>query len=326
MSLRIAGWGVGLPRQRVTSAELERELGLSEGWIAERTGIQERRFCTGNETVASLGAIAVERALQSAALSPDDVDLLICSTSTGEWSQPHTAAAIHGAANLPADIPCWDVNGVCSGFVHALASGAALLHAHPNWRHVVVVGAERYSSITNPTDHRTRILFGDGAGALVLARTPHQGTSGLGPLVGHTKFSGHKALIVPAGGTRLPDPVAPDDRYFQMDGRAVRAFGTSALAIGIARAAEAAGITVADLDLIAPHQSNLRMLEAARDELGLAPDQLLTSITELGNTASASIPITLGIAADAGRLRQGARIGLVGYGGGLSYAATILTW
>jgi 3-oxoacyl-[acyl-carrier-protein] synthase-3 len=259
-----------------------------------------------------------------AQLSAAEIDLVVCSTSTGEWSQPHTSAAIHGELGMRSNSAAWDLNAVCSGYVHALHAGASLLAADNSWNHVLVVGAERYSAITDPSDRRTRVLFGDGAGALVISRGAgdQRGQDSqrdtapqlLGPLVSGTEFAGHEALIV------------PESEYFQMNGPAVRDFGTARIVQGLTGACERAGIAIGELDFIAPHQSNLRMLEAATGSLGLPLTKLLTSVTTAGNTASASIPITLSMSAESGALKAGMRVGVVGYGGGLSWAASTLRW
>ena len=318
----IAATGAYLPERVVPSSELEAELGLEDGWIEQRTGIRERRFAAPGQATSDLAIAAAITALDQRGVAAAEVDYVIVATSTPDWPQPATAAAVHGGLGMRPDAGSVDVNVVCSGFVHALALGDALLRAH-GWERVLVIGADTYSRITDPADRRTRVLFGDGAGAVVLE-------PGDGPawrFAAGTEFAGHEALIVPGGGSREPlTPASMEDgaHYFQMDGRAVREYAVPTLVEAVRRVSawnDGARIDDPMLPFIVPHQSNLRMLEAAMTELGAIEGDWQSTVETTGNTASASIPIALHQARTLGRIAPGRPLCLAGYGGGLSWAA-----
>lgn len=343
--IRIAGTGSVLPARVVTNAELVASgLETSDEWIVRHTGIRERRWVGPGVTTAELAAAAARRALAASGLHADDVDLLVLATSTPDWQQPATATAVHAALELRADAAALDVNAVCSGFVYALATGSAMLAAAESWTSVLVIGAERYSSLTDPGDRSTRIFFGDGAGAVVLRKELEvadlaaiaaqeagvdlgsdafaaldggeldEDTAGIRSVAFSVDHAGKDALLTPHG------------EHFRMDGPAVRDYAVPAMVDAVRRACRDAGIEPADLALLVPHQSNRRILEAAIDELGLPEARLAMTVDRYGNTAAASIPITLDEAVRAGRLRDGELACMVGYGGGLQSAACVVRW
>jgi 3-oxoacyl-[acyl-carrier-protein] synthase-3 len=343
--IRIAGTGSFVPERVVTNAELVAGgLNTTDEWIVSHTGIRERRWVEPGTTTADLAAEAARRALEASGAFPDDVDLLVLATSTPDWQQPATASAVHHAIGLRPDAGVFDLNAVCSGFVYGLHAGASMLAGGEAWTTALVVGAERYSSLTDPDDRGTRIFFGDGAGAVVLQKelevadlavmAAHEAgidlgegafadldggalddeTVGLRSVAYAVDHAGKDALLTPHG-----EP-------FGMDGPAVRAYAVPAMVEAVRSACRDAGITPDDLALVVPHQSNRRMLEAAIDELGLPEGRLATSLERHGNTAAASIPITLDEAARAGRIHAGDLVCLVGYGGGLQSAACVVRW
>lgn len=329
VAVTISGTGAAVPDRVVTNDELARTLdGVDAAWIEARTGIRERRFVDEHECTSDLAARAATAALLRAQLQPTDIDLVIVATSTPDWPQPHTAARVHGLIGMRPDAGSFDINAVCSGFVQALHVGHALLCATESWSHVLVIGADTYSRITDPADRRTRILFGDGAGATIVSRAAGlRHSADIVAQYSYTDAAGSEALIVRAGGSRTPlsaAMIASGDQYFSMNGRAVREFGTTQLTSAMSALARDAGIP--RFDAIVPHQSNLRMLEAACAAASVSPAALCTTIERYGNTAAASIPITLDAAARDGRINSGDHVCVVGYGGGLSVAGLALRW
>lgn len=343
--IRIAGTGSYLPERVVTNAELVAGgLDTTDEWIVGHTGIRERRWAEPDTTTAMLASEAARAALDAAGAHVDEVDLLVLATSTPDWAQPATASAVHHALGMRGDAGAMDVNVVCSGFVYALHAGAAMLAGGEAWTTALVVGAERYSAITDPSDRHTRIFFGDGAGAVVLRKELEVAdlaamaaaeagidlgsdafddldggalddeTAGLRSVTYAVDHAGKDALLTPHG-----EP-------FGMDGPAVRAWAVPAMVAAVRDACRDAGIEVDDLALLVPHQSNRRMIEAAIDELGLPEGRCAITVETTGNTAGASIPIALDLAARGGRLRDGDMVCVVGYGGGLQSAATVLRW
>ncbi len=324
----ISGSGAAVPDLVVSNEDLAAsfdDADITAEWIEARTGICSRRWVSDDQATSDLAAAAAAAAVTDAGLDADDIDLVIVATSTSDWPQPHTAARVHGLLGMRSTAGAFDVDAVCSGWVHALHTAGSLLATTPTWNHVLVVGADTYSRMTNPSDHRTRILFGDGAGAIVISSAGTNDRPGILASYAHTDFSGHEALIVRGGGSRsplTPDSLAHGDQFFSMDGRAVREFGTGQLVAALSACAEHAGAD--GIDVVIPHQSNLRMLEAACEQAGIDTTRMETTIQHYGNTATASIPITLDAARRAGRVPTGSLMALVGYGGGLSAAGLLI--
>ncbi|MCW2955575.1 MAG: 3-oxoacyl-ACP synthase [Thermoleophilia bacterium] len=344
--ISIAGTGSYVPERVVANAELvESGLDTTAAWIVERTGIIERRWAADDQQTSDLAIEAARRAMLAAEVHPDEIDLVVLATSTPNWPQPSTASAVHHGLGLRPDAGAIDVNAVCSGFVYALHAGASMLAGGETWTNALVIGAEVCSRVTDPADRTTRIFFGDGAGAVVLRKelevadvvamaaadagldpgsafaegldggTLDEDTAGLRSVAYTVDHSGRDALIVREPGG-----------YFEMDGPAAKAFAVPALVDGVRAACRDALLDVDELTLLVPHQSNLRMLEEAIDTLGLPEGRLATTIRDFGNTAAASIPITLDVAVRAGRVRPGDLICLAGYGGGLQTATCVLRW
>lgn len=341
----IAGTGSYVPERIVTNAELCETLDTSDEWIVSHTGIRERRWASADETTATLAARACERALQASACHAGDIDLIVLATSTPDWRQPATASAVHALLGLRDDAGAVDVNVVCSGFVHALHMAAATLAGSEAWTNVLVVGADHYSTITDPSDRTTRIFFGDGAGAVVLRKefeladlaviAAHEAGmdvadlgnfSGIDGGVEDAATPGLRSVAYTTTNASSEALRQPHDGWLHMDGPGVKAFAIPALVNGVRTACRDAGVTVDDVQLIVPHQSNRRMLEAAIDELGLPEGRLAITVDDYGNTAAASIPLTLDEAVRAGRLSDGDLVVLAGYGGGLSSAACVVAW
>ena len=321
--VQLVGWGASVPNRRVTNAELESRLDTTAEWIAQRTGIHERRIAGSTETTASLAADAVRAALNNAKMLASDIDLLIVATSTPEQFMPHTGAFV--GEMLGARCASFDLNTACSGFVYALVVGASMVTSGMNT--VVVVGAETMSRITDQEDRSTAILFGDGAGAIVL--TTHGGPSALLGYDLGCDGSQTGILGILAGGSRRPtsrETLGSNEQFMHMNGqevykRAVRAVVESATAT-----LERCDLIARDLAWFIPHQANLRIIEAAAQRVGIAESRVIVNLDRFGNTSAASIPMALCEAADDGRLQPGDRILLSGFGAGLTWASAIIEW
>jgi 3-oxoacyl-[acyl-carrier-protein] synthase-3 len=319
----IVGWGTAVPDGRVTNADLEARLDTSNDWIVERTGIHERRVAGPGETTASLAVEAAAHAIKRAGLVPADIDLLIIATVTPEQPIPHTGAYVGETLGLHCG--SFDMNAACAGFVYELVVGCSMIQM--GYDHVLVVGAETLSRIIDPEDRTTTVIFGDGAGAAVLAATKE--TPGL--LAWDLGCDGSAAALleVPAGGSRLPasaQTIADRGHYLKMAGqevfrRAVRVVVESA-GLTLARA----GVDASDVAWFVPHQANARIIDAAAGRLGIEPDRTLVNIDRYGNTSSASIPLALFEAVDDGRVRDGDLVLCSGFGAGMTWASALIRW
>lgn len=304
-SARITGWGTSLPEKVVTNADLETTLDTSDAWIVERTGIRERRV--GGSTTG-LGVDAGRQALDRAGIDGEDIDLVILCTSTPDEAMPASASVIQQALGVRGGAV--DLNAACSGFVYGLVAADGFLRAGLD--RVLLIGAETMSRIVDWDDRSTAILFGDGAGAVVLERGDGPGRV-LGFDLGSDGSLRH-ILHAEVGGT------------IEMDGpevfrRAVRVMVDSA-----ERALEQAGVTVEDLSLFVPHQANTRIIDAACRRLGIPAELTANNLASVGNTSAASIPLALAEAVDADRLRPGDLVLLVGFGAGMSWASAVIEW
>ncbi len=322
----VAGWGAAVPDSVLTNAALEARIDTNDAWIVERTGIRERRVASADDTTASLAIAAGAAAIKRAGLTPDAINLLVLATATPEQPIPHTGAFVGEGIGLQCG--SFDLGAGCAGFVYALVAGSSMLTAG-GLDHVLVVGAETLSRIVNPEDRGTCILFGDAAAGVVLGRT--EGDDGPGLLAWDLGCDGSATglLEIRAGGSRMPtgpDTLAAGDHYLRMAGqevfrRAVRVVVDSSVAT-LARA----GVDASDVDWFVPHQANLRIIEAARQRLGIDPDKTIVNIDRYGNTSAASIPLALTEAAEAGRLRPGDLILVSGFGAGMAWASALLRW
>ena len=319
---RITGTGSYLPPRRVTNDDLAAELatrGLetSDEWIVERTGIKARHFAAPDVTSSDLGLEAAKNALQAAGLQPSDIDLIIVATSTPDMVFPSTAAILQHKLGITNGCPVFDVQAVCSGFVYALTVADAMIKAGTAKR-ALVVGAEVFSRILNFNDRTTCVLFGDGAGAVVLEASEQPGILATEL---HADGSHVGILCVPgnvSGGEVIGSPM------LHMDGQAV-----FKLAVGVldkaARAALAkANMQESDIDWLIPHQANLRIMMSTARKLKLAPEKVVVTVDQHGNTSAASIPLALDHAVRAGQVKPGQNVMLEGVGGGFTWGAVLL--
>ncbi|TMD32805.1 MAG: ketoacyl-ACP synthase III [Chloroflexi bacterium] len=321
----VTGWGRYAPAQVLTNADLERMVDTSDEWIRSRTGIRERRVAAAHETTASMAAVAGLRAIAVAGLQPDDIDLILLGTLTPDYWMPSTAALVKEAiGNTRA--AAMDVMAACSGFVYAYASA----HAHivsGMARHALVIGAETLTRFLDYSDRNTCILFGDGAGAVVLSASDEPG-GGLGIEL-TTEPSGAYMIWLPAGGAKAPpslDTLARREHFIRMEGRETYRFATRTLATTALTAVERAGLQPSDIDLFIPHQANIRIIEAVAKGLDLPMERMFVNVDRYGNTSAASIPIALAEAVDSGRVKVGDDIVMVAFGAGFTSGAIALRW
>lgn len=329
MGIIISGVGAYVPETRVTNHQLEQTVDTTHQWICEKTGILERRICASETATSDLACEAARRCLENAGKDKREVDLIVVATSSPDQIQPAVACLVqHKLGISSGQCPSFDVNSVCAGFVYALSIAQGMMLADPGqYRNVLVIGAEVYSRILNWEDRRTCVFFGDGAGAVLLTQVPNLNRR-IEFLLG-SDGSGASFIGVPAGGTRIPvDEEVLERRLnkFTMDGPRVWEFAMDTVPRVVRQLLERKGLVPGDLDLLITHQANLRMIEKIMDELDLPRDKTVTTVETLGNTAAASIPITLQKAFSEGRLRPGSRVILVGFGGGLSWGAAYLEW
>ncbi len=327
MQTIIIGTGSYLPEHVLTSAELGDRLGVGGQWIVDKTGISERRVAAADEATSDLATRAAQRALDAAGIAAPEVDLIVLATSTPDRPMPATACQVQ--ANLGATrAAAFDVDAVCSGFVYALAVAHALLMSNARQTTALVIGADTYSRVLDYTDRRTSPLFGDGAGAVVLRKSP--GTGG-GVLATTMASDGTMADLVqiPAGGSRTPpsrETVDAGLHYFAMRGGDVRRLAGKVLPAVVSDLLAATGLGLDDIDLIIPHQANGVMLAELAATLELRDKTMHLTVDRFGNTGAASIPITLDDAVREGRVTPGANLLFIAIGGGMTWGGTALRW
>jgi len=318
MLTSIKAVGTHVPQGVLTNADLERMVETSDTWIRERTGILERRIAAPNEGATDLAVMAAEDALSRAGLRPQDTDLIVLSTSTPDSTFPSCAARVQ--ERLSARGPAFDIQAACSGFLYGL-SVADQFVGSGEARQALVIGTETLTKIVNFKDRGTCVVFGDGAGAVVVG--PSSDGAGIRSCVLGSDGQGGDLIYVAPG---APTPEGPGRPEIHMDGRKVFRFATEILAQATLEALEKAGVALEDVSLIVPHQANARIIEAAAKRLGVAPEVMVNNIAQYGNTSTASIPLALREAIDAGRVAAGDFIVLVGFGAGLTWGACVLQW
>jgi len=307
----ITGTGSYLPERILTNEDLEKMVDTSDEWIVSRTGISQRRICEKNMTTVDLAANAAEKALQAAGVLAEDLDLIIVATVTPHGLFPSVASGIQdriGAQKAGA----FDLGAACSGFIYALEVGRQFI-ASGTYDNVLIVGAETLSKFTDWEDRNTCILFGDGAGAAVLQ--PVQASEkGILASTLRTDGSGGDLLKLEHGG------------LIQMNGNEVYRFAVKIMGEAVIEALQKAGLAKGDLDYLIPHQANIRIIQAAAKRLDLPMEKVYVNVNKYGNTSAASVPIALDEAVKLGQVRDGRIIALVGFGAGLTWAASILRW
>jgi 3-oxoacyl-[acyl-carrier-protein] synthase-3 len=321
----VVGWGMAVPDRVLTNADLTTMVDTSEEWILQRTGIAERRIAGEGETTSTLSLQAARNALEVADLDPARLDLIIVATVTPDYGFPSTACLLQDALGAE-EAGAFDLSAGCTGFVYAMALAADLISAG-RYRTALVIGAETLSRITDYTDRATCILFGDGAGAVVLKASDTPGgvlSSELG-----ADGSGGELLMLPGGGSVHPathDSVTRRLHFIQMQGRQVFRFATRIMAEASKKVLDQAGQQIKDVALFIPHQANDRILQAAARGLGVPEQRMFSNLARYGNTSSASIPIALCEAIQQGKVKRDDLIVCVGFGAGLTWAAIAIRW
>lgn len=317
----VLGGGSFLPQRVLTNAELAQTVDTSDEWIVQRTGIQQRYIAAPGQMTSDLGLGAAKLALEDAGLEPSDIDLIIVATSTPDNTFPASAVAIqhglgmrHGAA--------FDMQAVCSGFVYGMTTADAMLKAGQAKR-ALVIGAETFSRILDWTDRTTCVLFGDGAGAVVLEAQPVSQAGERGILTSKLRSDGrHKAKLYVDGGPSSTGTVG----HLRMEGKEVFKHAVGMITDVIVAVFDATGYTADDIDWFVPHQANKRIIDSSAHKLGIAPEKVVLTVNQHGNTSAASIPLALDVARKDGRIKRGDLVLLEAMGGGFTWGAVLVRW
>ncbi len=320
---KILGTGTALPERVLTNRDLERMVDTSDDWIVERTGIRERRIADEHTSSATLGARALVAACAEAGIEPGSLDAIVVATSSADTLFPSTACWIQNELDVRG-MPAFDVAAGCTGFLYALEVAASLLVAGSGKR-IAVVGAEVMSKVVDWTDRTTCVLFGDGSGAMIIERCSED----IGLLASNWGADGNLAPILyqPAGGTRMPataQTVADRMHTVKMQGAAVFRHAVRAMTSAGVAAVEAAGLSADDIDLLIPHQANMRIMEACRVRLGVPPERMFSIVDRYGNMSAATIPVAIHEAREAGRIPAGTTVALAAFGTGLTWGGAVL--
>ena len=321
----VTGWGRYAPAQVLTNADLERMVDTSDEWIRTRTGIRERRVAAAHETTASMGAVAGLRAIRTAGLQPDDIDLILLGTLTPDYWMPSTAALVKEAiGNTKAS--AFDVMAACSGFVYGFATAQAYIQAGLA-KHALVIGSELLTRFMDYSDRSTCILFGDGAGAVVISASDEPGGA-LGVEM-TTEPQGAYMIWLPAGGSKAPpsrETIARGEHYVRMEGNQTYRFATKTVATTAVESIRKSGLQPSDIDLFIPHQANIRIIEAVAKGLDLPMEKIFVNLDKYGNTSAASVPIALSEAVNEGRVKIGDNVTIVAFGAGFTSGAVTIEW
>jgi 3-oxoacyl-[acyl-carrier-protein] synthase-3 len=318
----VRGIGSYLPKRLVTNRDLEKIVDTSDEWIVQRTGIEQRHIADDDETTSVLGIKAAQAALADAGLTAQDIDLIVCATSTPDFTFPSTATIIqnglgitHGAA--------FDLQAVCTGFVYAVATADKFLQSGSHKR-ALVIGAETFSRILDWDDRTTCVLFGDGAGAIVLEAREGEGTSAdKGVLTSHLRSDGrYRDKLYVNGGPGSTKTTG----VLKMEGKEVFRFAVGMVADVVQDAFKATGTTAEELNWFVPHQANRRIITASADKLGIDPDKVVITVNKHGNTSAASIPLALDAARKDGRIKDGDLVMIEAIGGGFTWGSALIRW
>jgi 3-oxoacyl-[acyl-carrier-protein] synthase-3 len=318
----VRGVGSYLPAKILTNADLATMVDTSDEWIVQRTGIRERHIAAEGELTSDMATAAARKALESAGLQPTDIDLITLATSTPDNTFPASAVTVQNNLGIRAGA-AFDLQAVCSGFVYAVATTDALLKAGQAKR-ALVIGAETFSRILDWNDRTTCVLFGDGAGAVVLEA--HEGAGSIadrGVLTSHLRSDGqHKDKLYVDGGPSATGTVG----HVRMEGREVFKHAVGMISDVINAALEATGTSAEDIDWFVPHQANQRIIDASAKKLGIAQTKVVSTVDRHGNTSAASIPLALDVAVTDGRIKPGHLVMLEAMGGGFTWGSTLLRW
>jgi 3-oxoacyl-[acyl-carrier-protein] synthase-3 len=321
----VIGCGSYLPGRVLTNAELAGKVDTSDEWIVQRTGIRERRIAAPGECTSDLAIAAARAALTNGDIDPQSIDLIILATSTPDNTFPATAVSVQAGLGITSGA-AFDLQAVCSGFVYALATADSMLKSG-NFKRALVIGAETFSRILDWTDRTTCVLFGDGAGAVVLDAVAVNGSASgkadRGILTTHLRSDGrHKSKLYVDGGPSSTGTVG----HLRMEGREVFKYAVAMVTDVIVHAFAATGYTADDIDWFVPHQANRRIIEGSAQKLGIAPEKIVLTVDRHGNTSAASIPLALSVAVNDGRIKRGDLVLLEAMGGGFTWGAILVRW
>lgn len=319
LNAHILGTGSYLPARRLTNDDLSKIVDTSDEWIATRTGIKARHIAAENEQTSDLAVAAAKAALADTAISAKDIDLIIVATSTPDMTFPATACIVQNKLGI-AGCPAFDVQAVCAGFMYAMATANAYIRSGMAKR-ALVIGAETFSRLLDWNDRRTCVLFGDGAGAVILGASEQEG----GIINTKLQADGSYSQILQTPG-KIAAGSIEGSPYLYMDGQAVYKFAVKALANVAREVIEESNLQPADIDWIIPHQANLRIIESTARHLGVPMDKVIVTLSEQGNTSAASIPLALDEGIRSGRIRHGQTLLLEGIGGGFAWGAITLKY
>ncbi len=324
-SVGIAGSGFYVPKKVLTNFDLEKMVDTTDEWIRTRTGIRERRIADDNEATSDLAVEAARKALENARINPQEIDLIIVATLSPDYLFPSTACLVQDKLGIK-NARAFDVEAACSAFIYALSVAEAFIKSDA-CKTALVIGAEVFSRIVDWKDRNTCILMGDGAGAVVLKEVEN----GKGILSTHLGADGSGASLLkqPAGGSRLPaseETVRQGLHYFKMQGNDVFKLAVRIMSESVINALKKAGLSNKNVDLIIPHQANLRILNAMAKRLSIPMEKLMVNLDKYGNTTAASIPIALDEAVKQGRIKEGDIVVLVAFGAGLTWGAAVIRW
>ena len=318
----VLGCGSYLPARRLSNADLSRMVDTSDEWIVQRTGIRDRHIAADGELTSDLGIAAARAALADAQVDAQSIDLIVLATSTPDNTFPATAVSIQAGLGITQGA-AFDLQAVCSGFVYGLATADGLLRTGMHKR-ALVIGAETFSRILDWNDRGTCVLFGDGAGAIVMETQQQAGTrEDRGVLTSHLRSDGrHKTKLYVDGGPSSTQTVG----HLRMEGKDVFRFAVGAITDVIKDVFHDTGYTADDLDWFVPHQANKRIIDGSAHKLGIAPEKVVTTVDRHGNTSAASIPLALDVAVKDGRIKRGDLVLLEAMGGGFTWGASLVRW
>ncbi|TAL84039.1 MAG: ketoacyl-ACP synthase III [Beijerinckiaceae bacterium] len=318
----VVGLGCYLPPRIVSNADLEKILDTTDEWIVQRTGIRQRHVAGEEERTSTLGLRAAQAALADAGLTAADIDLVIVATSTPDYTFPAVATQIQAGLGMTGGV-AFDLQAVCSGFVFAVTTADKFLSSGSH-RRALVIGAETFSRILDWSDRSTCVLFGDGAGAIILEARPGEGTvADRGVLTAHLRSDGrHRDKLFVDGGPSSTKTTG----HLRMEGREVFRHAVGMVTDVVRAAFEATGTSAADLSWFVPHQANRRIIDASAEKLGIAPGKVVTTVDLHGNTSAASVPLALCVARDDGRIKPGDLVMIEAMGGGFTWGAALIRW
>ena len=325
-SFAILGTGSYAPKRVMTNSDLADLVDTSDDWIITRTGIKERHIAAEGEMTSDLAAAAARAALADAAVAIEAIDLIIVATVTGDMPMPATACIVQAKLGARREAACFDVQAACSGFIYALDTAWAMLQSG-RYRHALVIGAEKLSSVLDWSDRGTCVLFGDAAGAVVLGPVPDGSTGEIRGVKLYSEGGNEDLLCIPGGGSAYPAPGPADPpRHIQMRGREVFKFAVREMEDAARDILEQHGVSADEVSCVIPHQANLRIIDAIAQYLEIPVTRFFVNLDRYGNTSAASIPLALDEARRVGRIKPGDLTLLVAFGAGLTYGSALVRW